>query len=336
MEQQEQAIPKPITIGKLSSAVHPSFAFLAGCQLDVFSPLGKGPQTSAQIAEELGVSEEKLRPLLYALVSSELMTIDGDMFSNTDESNFYLVKGRPAYIGGMHELISTMWEAELLTAGSIRAGKPLAKHDYSESTEEELKKVFRGLHPRAIGDARALANQHDFTKHHTLLDVGGGSGGMAIGVLGIHTHMTATVIDLPTVIPITTDFVGESDVSDRIQVKTVDILNEEIGGTYDVATLRAFIQVLGVEQSKHALKEVSKALKPGGEIFILGSVLDDSRISPAATVAFNLLFLNVYDEGQAYTEQEYRTWLGEAGFENITRKVLADGSSIIHGLKTHD
>jgi len=333
MDQKEQAAPKPMRIGKLSGAVHSSFAFLAGCQLDVFSPLGNGPKTPAQIAEALDVREDKLRPLLYALVASELMNVDDELFSNTDEANHYLVKGQPTYIGGMHELISTMWEAELLTASSIRAGKPLAKHDYSDSTEEELKKVFRGLHPRAIGDARSLANQYDFSRHHTLLDVGGGSGGMAIGVLGTHLHMTATVIDLSTVTPITMDFVNESDVSERIQVKAVDILNEKIGDTYDIATLRAFIQVLGVEQSKHALKEVSKALKPGGELFILGSVLDDSRVSPPATVAFNLLFLNVYDEGQAYTEQEYRNWLGEAGFENISREVLPDGSSIIHGQK---
>ena len=42
--------PQPETIARLSEAVFPSFAMLAGMQLDVFSPLEDGPLDSAQIA----------------------------------------------------------------------------------------------------------------------------------------------------------------------------------------------------------------------------------------------------------------------------------------------
>ncbi len=44
---------------------------------------------------------------------------------------------------------------------------------------------------------------------------------------------------------------------------------------------------------------------------------------------FQSSFLNVYDEGEAYTEGEYREWLSEAGFENIERVVLPNKESII-------
>ena len=43
-------------------------------------------------------------------------------------------------------------------------------------------------------------------------------------------------------------------------------------------------------------------------------IIDNSRTSPPEQVAFNLLFLNMYDGGQAYTEQEHRDWLEQAGF----------------------
>jgi hypothetical protein len=46
-------------------------------------------------------------------------------------------------------------------------------------------------------------------------------------------------------------------------------------------------------------------------------------------VAFNLVFLNVYEEGQAYTEHEYRTWLTEAGFVDIERTLLGGGDSLV-------
>jgi hypothetical protein len=74
-------------------------------------------------------------------------------------------------------------------------------------------------------------------------------------------------------------------------------------------------------------------LSPGGYIYILGAVLDDSRLSPPGTVSFNLVFLNVYDAGEAYTEQEYRRWLEEAGFGHIERVILPDGNSIIAAQK---
>jgi hypothetical protein len=50
-------------------------------------------------------------------------------------------------------------------------------------------------------------------------------------------------------------------------------------------------------------------------------------------VGFNLVYINVYDEGQAYTEQEQKDWLEEAGFDSFKRTILEDGSSIITARK---
>jgi hypothetical protein len=45
------------------------------------------------------------------------------------------------------------------------------------------------------------------------------------------------------------------------------------------------------------------------------------------------MFLNIYDDGHAYTESEYRGWLHETGLVDIQRRELAGGYSIIHGRK---
>ena len=49
----------------------------------------------------------------------------------------------------------------------------------------------------------------------------------------------------------------------------------------------------------------------GGCIYILGYVIDDSRLYPESSVTWNLHFLNIYDDGQAFTEAEYQSWLIE-------------------------
>jgi hypothetical protein len=58
-------------------------------------------------------------------------------------------------------------------------------------------------------------------------------------------------------------------------------------------------------------------MEPGGTIFVVGQVLEDSCLSPWQAVGLNIAFLSIYDEGQAYTEGEHRTWLGDAGFSDI-------------------
>ncbi len=60
-----------------------------------------------------------------------------------------------------------------------------------------------------------------------------------------------------------------------------------------------------------------------------GRMVDDSRLTPPESVSFNLVFLNVYDEGCCYTENEHREWFNEAGIVDFNRHSLPDGSPLI-------
>ena len=46
-----------------------------------------------------------------------------------------------------------------------------------------------------------------------------------------------------------------------------------------------------------------------------------------------MVYIYVYDVGQAYTEQEHKDWLEEAGFGEFKRTILPDGRSIIKARK---
>jgi hypothetical protein len=70
--------------------------------------------------------------------------------------------------------------------------------------------------------------------------------------------------------------------------------------------------------------------------YIVGQMLDNSRLSPPETVVGNLFFLNVFDEGQAYTEQEHRDWLADAGFKQCERLLLPNKMSIMSAKKPRE
>ena len=324
---------QPTTIQHLATAIYPSFAMLAGMQLDVFTPLKDGPRTAAQLADALRVNAEKLSRLLYALVTANFLTVEGDRFANTPEAQQFLVKGQPTYLGGRHENFSEAWENLLHTAETIRTGVPQCKKDFATTSPEDQMHFFRGLHPGTVANGRELAARYDFSPYTTLADVGGGSGSMALALTEAYPHLHATVIDLPTVTPITQRFLAEVSATDRVQVVAADVVHAPVPGTYDVAVLRSLLQVLSPKDAAQALRHMGAAIHPGGRLYIVGRILDDSRLAPVESVGFDLVFLNIFDDGRAYTDSEHRTWLTAAGFVDIERVLIAEGASIMTARK---
>jgi 2-hydroxy-4-(methylsulfanyl)butanoate S-methyltransferase len=312
---------KPATIFRHAFGVYPSIAMLAGMQLDLFTPLGDGPMTETALAQALGVQAQKLRPLLYALVRAELLTVDGDRFANTAEADHYLVCGRPGYMGSAHELYADLWGAALKAGASIRAGAPQVKHDFAATSSDELASFFRGLHAELFG----------FGAFRRLADVGGGSGGLAIAACQSCAGLEAAVVDLPTVAPIAQSFVDEAGLGSRVKIIANDIVEGAPAARFDVAVVRNLIQVLGPDQARRALRHVGDMLEPGGLLLVVGHVLQDSRLAPWEAVGMNLAFVSIYDEGQAYTEGEHRHWLAEAGLAALDVRYGAarGGSSIV-------
>ena len=240
---------QPTTIEELEWAVWPSFALLAGIRLDLFTPLKDGPMSLEQLADQLGVEADKLKPLLYALAASGLLKIDNGLFANSSEANRFLVRGLASYRGGKHEVLLNNWQAGLRTAESIRTGAPQAKLDFAGASAAELETFYRSNHAQALRRGRELAATFDLSSHRSLLDVGGGSGGLAIAVTETHPRMQATVAELPTVTPITRRIVEEAGASGRVQVQSINILNESPSGAFDAAVLSSVKSQASMESS---------------------------------------------------------------------------------------
>lgn len=325
--------PSPAKItGQLISAFRPA-ALLAALQLDVFTALGDEALAVDELARALSVQPRRLRPILNVLVLTDLLRLDGERFLNGEEAAYYLVKGRPGYIGGIHELYADMYRAVLSTAESIREDRPVAEHDFGRMTDEALAAFFRGLHGLGVVQGRQLAKQHEFDRFGALADVGGGSGNMAIGACEACPRLRATVLELDRITAIARQFIGDAGLADRITVAECDIARQEPDATYDVAVLRSVLQVLPPDQAAGAIENIGRRIRTGGEIYILGYVLDDSRLAPWEAAAWDVAFLNIYRGGRSYTDAEHRDWLRAAGFGKIQRTLLPVNTSLVKATK---
>ena len=122
---------------------------------------------------------------------------------------------------------------------------------------------------------------------------------------------------------LTRRFIAAEGQAERVEVIECDLCAQRPAGVFDLAVLKAFLQVLAVEVAPRALVHVYQALRPGGRIVIYGDMVDDSRVEPPELALLSLFFLGAYESGRIYSEGEYRSWLSAAGFVHI--EILEQG-----------
>ncbi len=308
-------------------------ALRAALQLGIFGALAERPLSIDALADSLGVEKRRLEMLLYQLVQSEFLTLEGDAFGNSSLSDHYFVPGGSSYIGGIHELWTEQWKSLFELAEGIRTDTPQNKVDFDRMSPQELGGLFRGLHGGAIAAGRVLARKIDLSGVRLVADVGGGSGGLSFGLCKDHPDMSATVFELPTVAPITRQFVEEAGLEAQINVETADIIAAPLPGAFHMAVARALFQVMPKDHARTAIGNIAASLSPGGMLYIIGFVCNDGNLAPEHAVGMNLVFINQFDDGRAYTEAEYRQWLSEAGFTDFAREPFLAGTSLISARK---
>ncbi len=320
-------------IDQLQLAVPAALAMLAGMKLDLFSQLAAGPREADEIAQALGVETSRLSRLLYALAAAGLLERSAVGFANGHEAATYFVKGSPRYVGNMHELLDQLWRADFETARSIRSGEPAALHDYSEASDDEMSAILRGLHPLALNAGRDLARRFDFSRSGSVVDIGGGSGGVIATLCDLNPNMAGVLYDLARTARLAEPLLRATPGGERVAIEVGDILVAPPKGSHDAVILRALVQVLGPGDGERAIGNAAGALRPGGAIYVCGSILDDDRLSPPAAASLNVTFMNVYRSGASYTEGEHARWLDAAGCGDMRRITLPNGSGIISAVK---
>jgi hypothetical protein len=326
----------PERIGELSNAAYKSFIFLTGMQLDIFTLISGKQITVKQLSETMKLEENHLERLLYALLAIKLLKQENNKFMNTPESEQYLVKGKPDYLGN-HVYVNPRlnywnWGTGVHIAESITTGKPHDFYDFHASSYEQHLEGFKGTMPVALKAGEELAKWFDFTDVKTVVDIGGASGGLAIALKNAYTHLSLRVDELSSIKPVTETILRENNASD-IEVNVCDISKGPLSKPCDVAILRAVIQVISPEDARIGIKNVADSINTGGFLMILGHILDDSKVYPIEEVGMNMIYLNWGYVGGCYSKSQYTEWIHNAGLVDIEFDSLPNGDRIIKARK---
>ena len=226
----------------------------------------------------------------------------------------------------------------LTVADSIRLGQSTAPHAVGGNTAESAA-FLGGLHPEALATGRRLGHPGWLDGCRDIVDVGGGSRGLALSLQEHLPQARVRVLEQPNVAIATRQFLAAAD-NATIEVIEADVVADgvELDASFrppcDGVVCCALLQVLAPEDAARAVRRMVDWLAPGGCLVVLGmGVLAADRVTPRDVAVHNIIFGTLYD-GRAYTVTEYRSWMRAAGLSQIENVWLDDGRGALRGIST--
>ena len=116
--------PTPARIMQLGTAFLGAKALLSAVELGLFTELAAGPLDAEALRARLGLHSRSARDFFDALVALGMLEREDGRYRNTPETDLFLDRAKPAYIGGILEMFNArlypFWAA--LTEG-LRTGR---------------------------------------------------------------------------------------------------------------------------------------------------------------------------------------------------------------------
>lgn len=330
----ERPAPDVAALMQIQFSVAASRILLTALELDLFTPLASGEKKAAELVAATGYSSRGLPMLLDALVPFGLLAKHGENYALTPLSENHLVRGKPAYIGAAlvqaHRRMLASWDQ---LADSIRTGKPYSVVEEQKAAEEFFPDLVRWLHVSNAEPARKLADalRPTIAKNPVVLDVACGSGIWSISFAQAEPSAQVIANDYPKVLDtVTRGYVEREGLSSRYRYAPGDIKQAQIPReSCDLILLGNIVHSEGESASRAIFRKSFELLKPGGQVAIIDMIPNDERTGPPFALIFALNMLVNTATGSTYTLPEYRNWLAEAGFSDVTTVDVGSHSPVI-------
>jgi SAM-dependent methyltransferase len=321
MKSRDQAGIVPEELSQLTRGFQDSRAVLTALELDLFSAIANGA-TAARVAAARDTDPRATEMLMNALTAMKLLTKEGDVFHTTPVTARFFSSGSPdnSQPAFMHTV--NMWERWSTLTESVRAGTAVGREELDQRGEDWTNAFISAMHRNAQERAPHVVRAVAPNGARRLLDLGGGSGAYSIAFAQAVPELRAEVLDLPSVIPLTREYVATARLADRITTRCGDMRSDRFGRDYDLILLSAICHMFSADENRDLLARAHAALAPGGRLVIQEFILDADKTSPRSAALFSLNMLVGTKAGASYSEPEYAGWLRAAGFKEVKRVVL--------------
>jgi len=322
-----------------------SKTLLTAVKLEVFTKLAPNPLSGEQLGTQFGFHGRGIQDFFDTLVALGFLKREGNgngsLYSNTPETALFLDKNSQQYIGGILEMsndrLYPFW-GDL--EDGLKTGKPQneVKHTGENFFEkiyqspDILKQFLGAMSGVQMGNFITLAKQFDFSKYNTLCDIGGAGGAFSIQVALNQEHMNCISFDLPPVEPIVKGNIEHFGLSSRIAVVVGDFFEDDFPKA-DVITMGNILHDWGLDTKKMLIKKAYDTLPEGGTFIAIENIIDDERRENVFGLLMSLNMLIETEDGFDYTGADFKSWVKEAGFKEVSIMPLTGPTSAAIAIK---
>lgn len=298
-------------------------ALKTGIELEVFTAIGEGNTTPAEIAKRCNASEKGIRVLCDYLTIMEMLTKKDGHYGLTLDSSVFLDKHSPAYIGGATEFLCS----ETITNGAkhmteaVRKGGTAMENDGTVGPDNPVwVKFARGMAPMMAMPAQMLAKLVDPNADRELkiLDIAAGHGLFGINFATNNPQAEVTAVDWTAVLEVAKENAQKMGVADRYKTIEGSAFDVDFGTGYDLVLLTNFLHHFDPPTCETLLRKVHAALADGGRAATLEFVPNEDRVTPPDSAGFSMMMLTGTPSGDAYTFPELERMAANAGFKRST------------------
>jgi hypothetical protein len=318
-----------------------SKTLLSAIELELFTELAKHPEELSAVQSRLGLHHRSARDFLDALVALGMLQREDGVYRNTAETDLFLDKAKPSYIGGVLEMANhrlyPFWGG---LTDALRTGNPQNETSHGQEPLFEtlyadparLKEFLGAMTGVSHGANMRIAQAFPWKDYSTFADIGTAQGDLVVQIAEANDHLKGVGFDLPVVEPIFEEYVSTSSAADRISFTGGDFFADPLPSA-DVILMGHVLHDWGLDDKRMLVGKVYDALPEGGAFVVYEALIDDERRQNAFGLLMSLNMLIETDEGFDYTGADCQAWMAEAGFRESRVEHLVGPDSMVIGIK---
>jgi hypothetical protein len=337
-------VTPPLTPEKILQtglAFWPAKTLLSAIEIGLFSELARGPEPYDALVGRLGLHPRSARDFLDTLVALGFLQRTGDRYANTPETDLFLDRHKPSYVGGILEMANhrlyPFWGhlTEALRTGQpqneAKSGGPgLFETLYADPAR--LHQFLAAMTGISHGANLTIARAGFWKDYTTYVDVGTAQGDLAAQIALANPHLRGMGFDLPEVAPIFEAYVAAAGVADRLSFVPGSFFTQDLPKA-DVVLMGHILHDWDLPTKRMLIKKAFDAVPAGGALVVYESIIDDDRSKNAFGLMMSLNMLIETPGGFDYTGADCSGWMREAGFSTTRVEHLVGPDSMVIGIK---
>ncbi len=310
-----------------------------GTRLGIFNLLDdKGEQSVESLASETNTDAERLYFVLRALAHVDVLEEKpGRVFAPTETSTLLVTNKKPsAGHLAMHLIEPAQWDAwkvlpEGLAQGvvpfELANGKGVYQYCYDNEWSKET--FIKAMSFLTGSQVDGLLDAYDFGQFETVMDVGGGQGGLIASIVKRY-GCKGILFDLPDVTETAKDYMASQGIEPgQIEIKVGDVF-ESVPAGANAIVMKHFISAWSDADAMKILANCRAALPKDGRLILLQSFVPD--IDEPKTEADGIMpgifavQINVATPGGGWrTKKQFQTLFEKSGFR-LEKIIKTDNS----------